>query len=147
MYFETTGSIPLFVDHVPRVFTSPVSALSDMTFITQIFTDIFCICHYSIKLLKKNKTKNKKAPIIFALNSFPSCRIRLPISICLDLSVSFSMFGSLTAYVLVLMLLMKGYAMKCTYSIPKIFHIYSTKVILYFQLYTCCSGLQSSKSY
>ena len=43
----------------------------------------------------------------------------LPISICLDLSTSFAILESLTSYVSVLMLLMRCYSLKRTYSIPK----------------------------
>ena len=54
-----------------------------------------------------------------ALSIYPCRHIRLPISICLDLSASFAMIGSLASSVFVLMLLMRGYFLKCAYSIPK----------------------------
>ena len=54
-----------------------------------------------------------------ALSSGPWRRIWLPVSICLDLSASFAIFEYLTSYVSVLVLLMRGYSLKCTYSIPK----------------------------
>ena len=48
------------------------------------------------------------------------CRcIWFPVSICSDLSALFAMFVSLTSYVLVLILLITGYALKYTYNIPK----------------------------
>ena len=52
-------------------------------------------------------------------------------SICLDFSASFTMFGSWTSHDLILMLLMRGYSLKCTKTYI-FFHIYSTLVILYF---------------
>ena len=42
--------------------------------------------------------------------SCPRCQIWLPISISVDLSASFAMFGARTPYVLVLILLMTCYS-------------------------------------
>ena len=119
LHFETTDLMTLLDISCPRWY-SPTqwSDLSDMKFIKQIFREIWCIC------------LNSKAKIV-ARSSCTCCWIWLPISICLDLSFSFAMFGSLSSYFLVLMQLMIGYCSKCTYRIPKIFHIFSTLKNLY----------------
>ena len=78
LYFETTGSIPLLVEHwSPRVFTSPVVRLVWH----EIYQTMFYInfLHYFAKILKD--WKYGKALKSNALSSGPCRRIWLPISI------------------------------------------------------------------
>ena len=56
------------------------------------------------------------------------------------LSASFAIFELLTPYVSVLMLLMRGYFLKCTYT--QIFHIYLTLVMLYFNTMILIGGIE-----
>ena len=46
-------------------------------------------------------------------------------SICLDLRASFVIFGSLSSYISVLMILMTGYSLKSEYCIPKFSYLFN----------------------
>ena len=58
--------------------------------------------------------KYGKASKRFAPSSCPYHQIWLPISICLDLRISITMFGSRSSYVLVQILLIRGYSLICS---------------------------------
>ena len=74
----------------------------------------------------------RKASKSIALTSCLCSLVWLPIPIYLDLSESFAMFGLLSSCFSVVMLLIRGYSFKYTYITPKVFHIYSTMVLLLF---------------
>ena len=88
--------------------SAQLSVLSDMKLIRQRYTDYAAF----VKTLKH--WKYGKVSKSTALSICPCRRIWLPISICLDLSASFTMFKSWNSYGLVLMQLMRGYSLKCT---------------------------------
>ena len=85
-------------------------AKSDMK-MKQCFTEICCICLIS-KALEKMRGLEKYC--------IQQCdRIRLLISNCLELGVlSFPTVGSWTSYVSIPMLMVRGYSLKYTQSIP-----------------------------
>ena len=89
LYFETTGSILRLVEHVPRVFISTVVGLVWHDISKQCFTEISFICYKSITLKDLEK---------YCTYYCPCRRIRLLISIWLDLSASFVMFGFWNSY-------------------------------------------------
>ena len=114
MYFETNGLMPLLLDHALKVFTSLIVRLVWHE-IYQFLTEICCI------IIIKHWKKKRNSFESIALKSCPCQSIWLPISICLELSASFAMLGSLTSYVSDQVLLMRGYSTKCKYSMPNFF--------------------------
>ena len=86
--------------------------------ISYVQSHMSCLIKFIMHIYMTKNTRTN-CHISLYLVVVPAIGFGFPFSIRLDLSASFVIFESLTSYVSFLMLLMRGYSLKCTYNIPK----------------------------